>query len=95
MSQEEERATRIVTKAEELIREIEQKLSAGEALFRQQGIDHAALQEAMSATEKKESARLLADDLAAVESDVARELALLECGDVKRTVHRRFQRSMI
>lgn len=95
MSQEEERATRILASAEEMIREIEQKICRGEIFFREQNLDPAALRATMSVNERKESARLLAEDLAAVENDVARELAVHAVGAAKKPIHHRTPRSMI
>jgi len=70
MSQDDDRAARIVAEAEQLVNEIQRQLDAGEDFYREHGIDPAKIRDYMSQKDKEEAQRLLAEDMAAVEREV-------------------------
>lgn len=75
MSQENERAERIVSEAESLIAKVQRELDEAEAFYRENGLDHEALAKALSPKDEQELARLLAEDKAAVEQAITDEKA--------------------
>ena len=77
MSQENERAKRIVAEAEALIDKVQRELDEGEVFYREQGIDRDALIRAMSPEQKEDAARLVAEDMADIERTVEEEKSRL------------------
>ncbi len=77
MSQENERAERIMAESEALIAKVQRELDEAEAFYREQGIDLEALERSLGPKEKEEVARLLAEDKAAIERAVDEEKARL------------------
>ena len=70
MSQDDDRATRIMAEAEQLVSDIQRQLDAGEDFYREHGLDRNKMRETLSPKDKEESQRLLAEDMAAVEREV-------------------------
>lgn len=77
MSQENERAKRIVAEAEALIAKVQREQDEREAFYREHGIDRDALISAMSPEQKAEAARLVAEDMADIERAVEEEKSRL------------------
>ena len=91
MSQE-DRSIRIQAEAEQLISEVERQLEDGESFFREHGIDRQKLLAMTGGKEKEEASRLLAEDLAAVERELAEARAresFARPASVARPSHRR------
>lgn len=77
MSYDEERVARILADADKMVGEIQGQLEAGEAVFRQYGVDRNALLGSVKSEHKEEAARLLAEDKAAIDREVDEEKARL------------------
>ncbi|MBS1196634.1 MAG: hypothetical protein H6R18_419 [Proteobacteria bacterium] len=77
MPYDEERVARIVADADKMVGEIQGKLDAGEATFRQFGVDRGAFSASIKPEHKEEAARLLAEDQAAIDREVDEEKARL------------------
>lgn len=95
MSMDDDRVARIVAEAEQMINEIQRQIDAGEDFFREQGIDRQKMRDAVSPKEKEEAGRLLADDLAAVEREVAEGKARLAFSTPQATKSPARHRTMI
>lgn len=95
MSQENERSERIVAESEALIAQVQRQLDEFEAFFRENGIDPEAVARALGPKEKEEAARLLAEDLAAVERAVEEERVRLSFGSPSQAGRSSKFRSMI
>ncbi|MEC4720737.1 hypothetical protein RY831_16355 [Noviherbaspirillum sp. CPCC 100848] len=69
----------LIKKADELVRNVRSQLESGEEFFRQQGLDpqkvRSVLESQMTSKDKEEAAALARADMAAVEQEVAEEMA--------------------
>ena len=95
MSLDEDRVARIVAEADQMINEIQRQLDDGEEFYRQQGIDREKMQGALSPRDKEEAARLLAEDMAAVEREVEEAKARLSFSTPAKAPRSGMRRNMI